>query len=318
MALAYPVVQHAPRASRLGLGALSIAVVGWSITNLIPKVTQLSGVGFAFYRLWLGAFAMSIALRVSGRRLTWPVIKASAPGGVLFGLNIVLFVSALKMTSVADALVIGALQPALTLMVAGPLFGERITRSHLAWTGLSVAGVALVVIGGSGAPTWSLLGDALAFGALLLWTGYFLISKRTRTRARVPALEYMAAVTVVAAVVVTPIALASGTLSVWVRPMDWAWLALFLVGAQGGHVLVAWAHAEVDVTISSLFVLAQPILASVAAMALLGEPLTALEVVGGAVVVASVAAIVRRTTKPSLLDDEDPIPERVDAPPAAA
>ena len=309
MELAQTISRSAPRASRLGLAALSTAVVGWSITNLIPKVTQLSGVGFVFYRLWLGAFVMVVALTVSGRRLSWATVRASAVGGVLFGLNILLFVSALKMTSVADALVIGALQPALTLMVAGPLFGERITRSHLVWTGASVAGVVLVVVGGSGAPTWSLAGDGLAFGALLLWTAYFLVSKRTRTRVGVPALEYMTAVTVVAAVVVTPIAVASGTLSVGVRPMDWAWLALFLVGAQGGHVLVAWAHAEVDVTVSSLFVLAQPILASVAALFLLGEPLTVLEVVGGAVVVASVAAIVRRTTKPVLLNEDEGIPE---------
>ena len=308
MALAHTVSRSAPRASRLGLGALSTAVCCWSITNLIPKVTQMSGIGFAFYRLWLGAFVMVLALTISGRRLTWSTIRASAPGGVLFGLNILLFVSALKMTSVADALVIGALQPALTLMVAGPLFGERITRSQVWWTALSVGGVVLVVLGSAGAPTWSLFGDALAFGAVLLWTGYFLVSKRTR--AKVPALEYMTAVTLVAAVVASPVAIASGTLGVGVRPADWMWLALFLVGAQGGHVLVAWAHAEVDVSVSSMFVLAQPIIASVAAMALLGEPLTGLEVLGGAVVVASVAAIVRRTTAGSVvLDDDDGLPE---------
>jgi drug/metabolite transporter (DMT)-like permease len=302
MALATPVSSRAPRATRLGLVALSIAVAGWSITNLIPKVTQLSGIGFAFYRLWLGALVMVVALTLSGRKLTWPTVKASVPGGALFGLNIVLFVSALKMTGVADALVIGALQPALTLMVAGPLFGERITRSHVAWTAASVAGVALVVVGASGAPTWSLAGDALAVVALVLWTGYFLVSKRTRER--VPALEYMTAVTVVAAVVVTPIAIGTGELGHAVRPADWLWLALFLIGAQGGHVLVAWAHAEVDVTISSLFVLAQPVIASVAAMALLGEPLTVLEIVGGAVVLASVAAIVRRARRTDLLEEE--------------
>jgi drug/metabolite transporter (DMT)-like permease len=297
------------RASRLGIVAVLTAVVVWAFTNVVIKITEAPALTFAFWRLWLGVALMIIVLRLSGRRLTWAMVKASAPGGVLFGLNIALFFSAIKVTSVADVLIIQALQPALILMVAGWLFAERITRWDVSWTIVSVAGVVLVTLGSSGTPVWSLRGDLLAVGSLLAWTIYFLVSKSVRRT--VDVVEYMTTVTLVGAVVITPIVLASGQGLGGFRWQDWAWLGLFLIAGQGGHLLVAWAHAQVDVSISSLLILAQPIIATVAAFVVLGEPLTVLEIVGGLVVIVAVAAIVRRATRISGTDDIIP----VEAPP---
>jgi drug/metabolite transporter (DMT)-like permease len=286
---------HAVRVTRLGGLAVLVAVSGWAMTNLILKVTHAPALTFAFYRLWFGAAIMLVALGATRRRLTWPMIKTSAPGGVIFGLNVALFFSALKATNVADVLVIQALQPALILLVAGRMFGERITRFDVLWTLVSVGGVVLVTVGSSGTPAWSLRGDVYAVGSLICWTLYFLVSKQARRT--VPATEYMTTVTLLAAVVVTPLALASGQSLSGLRWQDWAWLGLFLVAAQGGHVLLAWAHAQVDVSISSLLLLAQPIIAVAGAALLLDEPLRALEIVGGVVVIASMAAIVMRAAR---------------------
>jgi drug/metabolite transporter (DMT)-like permease len=282
------------RATKLGVAAVVTAVVGWSFSNVILKITTVPAIPFAFARLWLGAAVMALVLLVTRRRLTRAMIRTSLAGGVLFGLNILLFFAAIKRTNVADVLIIQAVQPALILMVAGRLFGEHVTRYDVGWAMVSVAGVALVAVGSSGTPVWSLGGDLLAVASLLVWTCYFLVSKGARRS--VPAVEYMATVTVVAAVIVTPVALASGQGLGAFRWEDVVWLALFLVAAQGGHVLLAWAHAHVDVSVSSLLILLEPIIGAVAALVVLGERIAPLEVVGGAVVVASVAAIVSRTT----------------------
>jgi len=179
--------------------------------------------------------------------------------------------------------------------VAGRMFGERITRYVIWWTLVSVGGVVLVTVGSSGTPAWSIRGDVYAVGSLICWTLCFLVSKRARRT--VPAIEYMTTVTVLAAVVVTPLALGSGQSLGGLRWQDWAWLGVFLVAAQGGHVLVAWAHAQVDVSISSLLLLAQPIIAVAGASLLLNEHLRALEILGGVVVIASMAAIVSRAAR---------------------
>jgi drug/metabolite transporter (DMT)-like permease len=289
-----PSSEPGARATPLGVAAVLTAITGFSLLNVIVKLSRAPALTFAFDRLWLGAAVMAIVSVVARRRLSWTSIRASIAPGVLFGLNIALFVSALKRTSVADVLIIGALQPALTMLVAGRLFGERLTGHHVAWTAVSVGGVVLVTVGSSGTPVWSLSGDLLAVGSLLAFTVYFLVSKSVRRQ--VPAIEYMTAVTLIAAIVVTPLTLLSGQRLPGLRWQDAVWLGLFVLGAQGGHVLLAWAHAQVDVSVSSLMILAEPIIAAVAALVVLGEPIRPLEIAGGVVVIVSVGAILRRAT----------------------
>jgi drug/metabolite transporter (DMT)-like permease len=272
-----------------------VPVAGFALLNVVVKVVAVSAPVFAFYRLWLGVAVMLLVVAAARRRVRWEWLAPSLPAGVLFGLNILLFVSALKLTAVADVMIIGALQPALTLLVAGPLFGERITGRDLAWTAVSVGGIVLVAVGSSGSPAWSLRGDLLAVGALLAWTAFFLVSKRVR--ARVAATEYMTGATMGAAVLATPVALAIGDPLTALRWQDWGWLALFVTGAQTGHVTIAWAHAHVDVSVSSLLLLAEPPIAAAAALAFLGEPLSGLSIVGGLMVLGAMGVVVRRATR---------------------
>ncbi len=283
-----------PRATRLGILAILGPISLFSLMNVIVKSTHLGALPFAFYRLWMGTLVMLVVLAVTGRRLSWTTLRRAAPSGVLFGANICLFFSALKLTSVADVLILAALQPALTLTVAGPLFGERVTAHEVAWTAVSLLGVVLVIVGSSGTPVWSLKGDLLALGALFAWTSYWLMSKRVREH--IPALEYMTAVTLTAAVVVTPVALLSGQ-SFAARWQDSLWLVFFVAGAQGGHSLLAWSHAQVDVSISSLMILVEPVLSPVAALVILGEPLPALSIAGGLLAVLAVGMVIRRATR---------------------
>lgn len=292
------------RSPRLGAAAVLAAVTIWSFTNTLIKLSSLPALIFALYRVWLGALLLLAITFATGRRLSWATVRASAPGGLLLGVEISFFFSAVKHTSIADVAVISALQPALILVVAGPLFGERITRRQVAWTLLSLVGVGIVTVGSAGTPVWSLFGDLLAVGSLLAWTAYFLVSKHARMS--VPAIEYMTVVFLFAAVVVTPLALLTGEPLGGLAARDWAYLALFVLGASGGHVLVAWAHSSVDVSLSSLLTLAQPVVASLAALLILGEPLTALVIAGGLVVIASLAAVLREAARIGEAEELEP------------
>ena len=128
-----------------------------------------------------------------------------------------------------------------------------------------------------------------------MFTVYFLLSKRVRQG--VQAIEYMTTVTVVAAAVVTPVALFSGKRLGGLRIQDWLWLALFVAAAQGGHILLAWAHRQVDATVSSLLLLGEPPITAAAAFVFLGEQVTWLMGVGGLIAIGSLAVIVRRATR---------------------
>jgi drug/metabolite transporter (DMT)-like permease len=74
-------------------------------------------------------------------------------------------------------------------------------------------------------------------------------------------------------------------------------LAIFVVSAQGGPLLLAWAHRQVDATVASLLLLGEPPITAAAAFLFLGEPVTWLMVVGGLIALGSLGVIVRRATR---------------------
>ena len=185
--------------------AVAAAVVSWGFGGVLVKLMSVSGVSLAFYRLWFGFLLMTVVVIVARKRVTLDVLRKAAPAGLLFGVNVALFFSAVRLTTVANANLISALQPAIVLMLAGRLFGERVGLREAAWTAVSITGVAIVIVGGAGSPAWNPAGDLLAACAVLTFTGYFLLSKHAR--ASVGTLEYKVGVQLFAAIAITPIAL---------------------------------------------------------------------------------------------------------------
>jgi drug/metabolite transporter (DMT)-like permease len=278
-----------------GLAAVAVAMVGWAFTPIVVKLTSLEGLAVSFYRLWLGLPLMFAALALARRRFTKETLRTSLASGALFGLNNAFFFSAVKLTSVANVSLISNMQPALILLVAGPWFGERIRGREIAWTITSIGGVALVVLGSAGLPVWSPKGDLLAVACLISWCAFFLLTKRLR--ARVGSLEYMTGVLIGAAMVMTPLTLISGQDLTIGRTQDFVWLAILIVLANGGHLLMTWAHRHVDVSVSSVILLGSPAVAAIAALLILGEALSPLQIAGGVMVLVGVGAVARRAAR---------------------
>jgi len=65
-----------------------------------------------------------------------------------------------------------------------------------------------------------------------------------------------------------------------------------------GHGLNTWALGHVDVGLASVIGLGEPVLAALGAALFLSEPLGPVQVTGIAIVIAAVAVVVVRTTKP--------------------
>src|SRR4029079_15886671 len=131
-----------------GVVGVLVAVSVWGAVAIVArKVDQIDGLVLGFHRLWIGALATMTVFYATGRRLSWQTLRLAIPGGIAFGLDIVLFFRALKHTTIANATIVGALQPALVLLVAGRLFGEPVTRAIITWSAVAIGGVAIVVYG---------------------------------------------------------------------------------------------------------------------------------------------------------------------------
>jgi drug/metabolite transporter (DMT)-like permease len=222
-------------------------------------------------------------------------LRASLLGGCLFGVHQLFFFSTIKLTSIVNVTVIGALQPLLVLLVAGPMFGEHPTRAGLLWSVVALGGTALVVGSSAGAPSWSAAGDTLAVLNLFAFTAYFLASKRARARVGAP--EYVIGMTTVAGIVVFVAALLTGQDLTPPGGADAAiLLGIALVPGTLGHVLTNWAHAHVPAFVMSIMLLAVPVIASVAATVFLAEALTVGHAVGGGLVLVAIARVLRSTS----------------------
>ncbi|GIW42422.1 MAG: hypothetical protein KatS3mg076_2999 [Candidatus Binatia bacterium] len=284
-----------PRGRRaLALLAVAATVSTWGLSGVVIKVVSTTGLVASFYRLWLALPLLWAAVLLLPRlraRLGPVWLRSSLAGGSLFALHQVLFFQGLKLTTVANVMIIGALQPALVLLVAESLFGERTSLAALGCSAVAFLGTILVVLGSAGTPRWSPEGDALAFLNLGAFTGYFLFSKRARER--VGASEYVVGMTTVAALWILLVCAATGQDLSSPHGRDWP-LLLFLAVFPGtlGHFLTNWAHPYVPAFVLSVFLLAVPVIASVVAYLLLGEPLGLLHVAGGILVLGSIGTLV--------------------------
>lgn len=288
-----PATRTGPSKRTAGLLGISAATVAWGLVPLILKHTDMPALSFAAYRLWMGVLLYVVVFAVTGRRLPWKTLRACALGGVFFAVDVAFSFLAYQKTSVADATIIGALAPVCIMLGAARWFGERVERRDLVFVGTSLAGVTIVAIGSAGSPAFGAWGDVFAAASVLSWTTYWLFSKRARVE--IGALEYMASVMLVAAVLMTAFAIVSGEGLALPRGADWGWIWLVtIVPGALGHLLVAWSHRHVEAWLGSLITQSQPVVGSLAAWVLLGEQLNAAIVLGGAIVLASTAVVLLR------------------------
>ena len=284
------------RRQPIGLGASALAAILWGFGGIFAVLVSAPGLVLTFYRLWLGAALLSAIVYVSGCKLTWATMRASWLGGVCLAGDMALFFSAVKFTSIVDATVIGAFQPVLVLIAARRLFGERMGPWDVFWILLAIVGVSVAVLGPGVTSRHQMTGDLLAVGALLCWSAYWLVSKRARELH--DAMEYTASVTIVAAMTVTPIVLLSGQSLGRVKAGDWLWIFLLAIVPGGAHLVMNWAHRYVEASVSSVISCLSPLVAAVAAMVILGQPLTGVQVGGVLVGLAAIAAVAARHREP--------------------
>lgn len=278
-----------------GTLAVVAAMVVFGVNNVVVRTTGLTGIATAAYRLYLGVVLLAIVVAVRGRLRLGALRVALAPG-VAYGVSILLFFSAFKATSIANATLIAALQSGVSLTVVGPLFGERVRIGELALTATATAGVVLVILGGESGGAGSLDGDLLAIGAMLANTAYFVLAKRARAASDVDAGTFQVGLLAVAALMTVPLIVARGEVAM---PQGWdqarlAWLA---VGGTLGHLAVNWAHRHITLTVASLLTLAVPVVSSTVAWFVLDERLAALQWVGASVTLGALVAVVLRSVR---------------------
>lgn len=274
------------------LSAGSLAVTAWGFAPVALRGITASSPTIVLYRFAAALPVLWLATRLSGGRVDRTSLRAAWWPGVFFGLSFVTSVEAFQRTSIANATLVNALAPVVVLPVAVIAFGETLQPRRLAFAAASVAGVAMVILGASDASGASLDGDVFAVLTLLLFTAHFLLVKRSRDLG-VDAWSLVTSITVVGLAVTAP-------WSLWTsKDLDgiggWDWVILFaLILGPGliGHGLMTWCHRHLEASVSSLLLLASPVVASIAAWAIYGQALGGWQLAGAAIVLGGLSGVV--------------------------
>ncbi len=277
----------------LPLVAVALAVFAWGFGPLFVKGIDAPVATIVFWRVLLAIPVAVVVAYLTGGRIDLRLLRGAFPTSICFALSFIFGFASFQQTSIVNATLIPALQPALILVVAARLFGERRTRTDIAFAGIAFLGVVAVVAGAS-ADGATFHGNLLAVANLLVFTGYFLLAKRARD-GNVHAWSFLAAVFIDTAVIVVPWAvLTSGDLGA-IHGSDWLLLVgLVLLPGMVGHGLMTWAHHYLDVTLTSMMTLANPVVSIIGAWIIYSQTLAALQIAGAVVVLVSLGAILRR------------------------
>ena len=278
------------------MGASALAASLWGFGGIFAALAFAPGLVVAFYRLWLGALVLVIISFAVGQPISWKTVKSTWLGGVFLAGDMMMFYCAVRLTSIVDVSVIGGLQPALVIVFARRMFNEHLGRWEFLWIFVAMAGVTIAVIGPSPAEHHRLAGDLLAVGTLISFSAYWLASKRARENT--PAMEYTAGVMTVAAAVTTLVVVATGQDLLRVHATDWVWIALLALVPGTGHFLMNWAHRFVAASVSSAISCLSPLVASVVAIPILGQPLSGLQITGELIGLAAVAVVAALSRNP--------------------
>jgi drug/metabolite transporter (DMT)-like permease len=277
------VLRSQSRAAWLGTALLAASAVCYSTAGLFTRLVETDASTMLFWRGLVAGLFLSGIVAWRERGHVARSVRAIGRDGLLVGvfsaLATVCFLNGLRLSSVADVMVIDATIPFCTAGIAWLVIGEREDRITLAATLAAIAGVA--VMAGPAVAGGRLLGDLLAFGMALLMSTVLVLIRRNPGVSMLPAVALSA---FLCALFVLP----------WARPLsvsgsDVVRLALFGTTQFGmGLLLLSLGTPLVSATRGALIGTLQTPLGTLWVWLAFSEAPAAATLLGGIIVLAAV------------------------------
>ncbi|MEX2441987.1 MAG: DMT family transporter [Alkalispirochaeta sp.] len=280
-----------------------VAAVGFSsLSALLIRLSTAPAPAIAAWRMILSFVMMSVvvSIRRHGRRespvvpLNSRVVGVLAASGVFLALHFATWISSLALTSVTHSTVLVTMHPVIVLLAGFLFLQEKIDRTRLLPAVGAVVGAAILAVGGSSSgrePT--LTGDLLAVAGAVAVSGYLVIGSWARRR--VGAGVYSVIVYGTAAAVLVGFAAVTGQAMFSYTPVNYLiFAALAFFCTILGHGLINWGLKFVPAAEVSMYIVLEPVFATIMAMIWLDELPGLVTAAGGGIVLISLVAVTRR------------------------
>jgi RarD protein len=290
-----------------GLIRVTLAGIIWGTIPIALRAADGAPTVKVFFRVFFAAVVIGVWMLFGGRwrelaeldRAKWRQVITQ---GLLLTLNWFLFLTALDLTTVATAELLGYTGPVLVAMLTPLVTGERFDRRIVIPLTLALGGI-VVILGQHGLTLGTprqALGAALAAASAFTYAALLLRSKKIIRGISSGALmlgQYGVASVVLLPLVIYAYASGDGPGSAG------SYAALVTLGvlhtAIAGFIFFSGLR-RVRADHAGILMYAEPVSAVVFAALLLGEPLTLATVVGGAMVVLGGVLVARIEPMPGI------------------
>jgi len=273
--------------NRIWLGTLLLvaSATAYSTAGFFTRLIPVDAWTLLFWRGLFGGSFLAAVVVVQQRGRLWQAIRAmgweGAAVAICSAVATVCFLNALRLTAVADVMVIDAAIPFITAALAWVILGERESLFTLGATAAAFVGMAIMA--GPAIVHGEVAGDALALAMATLMSLVIVLIRRKKGVNMVPAVCGSA---FLCALIVAPFAS-----PMQVAPVDLGLLVLFGVSQFGmGLLLLASGTPLVSATRGALIGVLQTPLGTLWVWLAFAEQPALPTLIGGAIVLAAVIA----------------------------
>jgi drug/metabolite transporter (DMT)-like permease len=277
-------------------GLLILAVLCVSVGSIFVRLANGPALAVAFNRIFLASVVVAPFAAPSLMR-AWPALSGRhrlvlLASGISLGVHFATWIASLSYTSVAASVLLVNTAPLFTLVFSWWFLRERASRAVLIAMAIALTGAALIAAGDWDGGASSLTGAALAVAGALTLSLYHVIGRGLRDA--LPLSAYVLGVWSTAAATLAVLALVA-RVPVFGYPLRTfaLLLALAVVPTVIGHGLVNRSLRHIPAPTVGLFLLGEPIAASLLAYAVFGETPGRLTIAGGVLVLAALVLVVR-------------------------
>ena len=270
------------------------SATGFATLAIFAKLAYASGLGteqtlaFRFLLAAIGMLVLAVVIGQNPLRLNRKqLVTLLALGGLVYTAQALTYFIALRSLPASLVVLIAYIYPSL-VVVAGWVFLRRsVSQWHWVALAASFAGVALLVGGTRFEFSWALV---LAVASPTIYTGYILIGERVMTS--VPAVAASAVIMSGAALAFCLLAALNHELALPRNANGWAvGVGIALFPTMVAISLFMAGLPRVGAARAALISTVEPVITVVLAVVLLGDRLSAVQVVGGLLVLLAVIVV---------------------------
>ncbi len=270
---------------------LSIGLIAISFASIFIKLCDAPSLVIAAYRLGIASIFYIGFTRIRYGPILSVYSKSQLKivllSGVFLTIHFATWITSLKFTSVASSVVLVESGPIFVAIGSYIFLREKPSKLMLLGILMAFIGTIIVSVHDFSLDKNSLVGNLLAIAGAIGVAGYLLAGRKLR--ASIDTFRYVTMVYSVAAILLILLAIMSGNSLVGYTSKTYLLLfAIAMIPQVIGHTSLNWALKYFSATAVAVIILGEPIGASILALVILGETLSAVKIIGGFIILTGV------------------------------